>query len=356
MRKKNGRWYAQWMEYHRDENGKLKGRQVTRAAGANKADAVQMEVKNKAYWENVRLGKTPDVSVEQVLFEYLSTQTQKPSFKAKKSNTKHLLRVFSGRRMNQIATEDIAQYVTRRRHVENAEASTINKEIQLLSAAIKYVNALHKWQLHNPCIGQRMKQPPGRVRWLTAAERERLIAACDGIARAPLLRQWVIIAMNTGMRYREIIELEWSKIDLENDLIILSVADNKTRQHRGIPLNKNARAAIMQIRDYQKEHAINSSRLFTDKNGKPLLTLGKRAFKTALKKAQLEDLTQRDLRHVAASAMIQAGASIQEVQEVLGHRDISTTQIYAHLAPNAARSAVQRLDDRENLGNCDGND
>lgn len=350
MRQKNGRWYAQWMEYSFDDSGKMTARQITRAAGPDKKAAIALERQQKAYWEKIKLGQVPPVTFEQIMLAYLKTQTQTPAFNSKKSNAKHLRRFFAGKQIAELTAADIKQYTTRRQTIEHAGASTINKEIQLLSAAIKHANAINKWQLTNPCTGQRLKPPPSRVRWLTAEEKSRLIEAATGNPRAPLLRQWVILAINTGMRYREITELEWSKIDQDNNLIILKPTHNKTRINHAIPLNHNARQAIAEIQQFHRQHGITSPSLFTDTHGTPLLTIGKRSFKTALKKAGLDDLTQRDLRHVAASAMIQAGATLQEVQAVLGHADISTTQIYAHLAPNAARSAVERLDNRENLG------
>ena len=68
-----------------------------------------------------------------------------------------------------------------------------------------------------------------------------------------------------------------------------------------------------------------------------------KAFHTALEKAKLPRIRIHDLRHSFASNLVTAGVPLNVVQELLGHKDIKMTMVYAHLAPNAKRAAVDLL-------------
>jgi site-specific recombinase XerD len=71
-----------------------------------------------------------------------------------------------------------------------------------------------------------------------------------------------------------------------------------------------------------------------------------RAYETAVARAGLTDFAFHDLRHTTARQLILAGATLQEVKEILGHSDIKLTLRYAHLNPAQLRTAVARIDFR----------
>ena len=77
----------------------------------------------------------------------------------------------------------------------------------------------------------------------------------------------------------------------------------------------------------------------TDKN----LTHVKRSFSSALRKASIENFRFHDLRHTAASWMVQGGADLYSVQKILGHSSIRTTQHYAHLSPGYLESEIGKI-------------
>jgi integrase len=84
-------------------------------------------------------------------------------------------------------------------------------------------------------------------------------------------------------------------------------------------------------------------RVFTRRDGAAWGQI-RTAFTTAMRRAGIADFRFHDLRHTAASHMVMRGASLKEVQEVLGHRDFKMTLRYAHLSPSHLRSAVERLE------------
>ena len=72
----------------------------------------------------------------------------------------------------------------------------------------------------------------------------------------------------------------------------------------------------------------------------------RRPFTKALKQAEIENFRWHDLRHSAASYMVQSGISLRIVGEILGHRDLSVTQRYAHLSPEHLRESISIIDEK----------
>lgn len=120
-----------------------------------------------------------------------------------------------------------------------------------MSAAINYANKEWGWQLDNPAQGQRLKEPNGRVRWITQAEADALIRAAEA-TRTPHLADFIRLALHTGMRRGEILGLEWRRVDLQAGLIHLEAEHTKTGHRRSVPLN--AHAAIINRARFRAQH------------------------------------------------------------------------------------------------------
>ncbi len=140
------------------------------------------------------------------------------------------------------------------------------------------------------------------------------------------------------MRQGEILSLKWCNVDLQRGIATLH--ETKNGERRSVPLNKTvwnllkeksrvrylATATSLRLSDY-----IFTSSTGTMKDGGHL----RRDFMAALKQARIEGFRFHDLRHTFATRIVQRGIDLYKVQKLLGHRDVKTTQRYAHHYPES---------------------
>ena len=151
------------------------------------------------------------------------------------------------------------------------------------------------------------------------------------------LKPIVIAALNTGMRKEEILSLEWEKhVDLKHGFILLDITKNGDR--REIPINQTLKNTLQGI-----PRRLDSPYVFIDQDGKRFKNV-RRSFHSALRKTGIKDFTFHDLRHTFASHLVMSGVDITTIKELLGHKTLSMTLRYAHLAPSHKVNAVEILD------------
>lgn len=171
-----------------------------------------------------------------------------------------------------------------------------------------------------------------RLRYLSKEECQSLINNCTGRTKAI-----VITALNTGMRKGETLSLKWDNVDLRHGFILLDRTKNGER--REIPINATLRGVLQGI-----TRRLDIPYVFYDNaTGKPYQDI-KRSFNTACRKAGIKDFHFHDLRHTFASHLIMAGVDITTVKELLGHKTLTMTLRYAHLAPSHKVKAVEMLE------------
>jgi len=195
-----------------------------------------------------------------------------------------------------------------------------------------------------------MKENNTRLRYLSEDEISRLLAACN-----PHVKNVVICALNTGMRRGEILGLKWTQV--RNGFIYLQ--NTKTDEPRQIPINEALEALFSGIKKTQQpgtEHVFTFSlknkwkgpenasglKVINFVAGNPVNGV-KSSFKAALTRAGIVNFRFHDLRHTFASHMIMRGASLKEVQEILGHKTMTMTLRYAHLSQEHKKKAVNLL-------------
>ena len=132
------------------------------------------------------------------------------------------------------------------------------------------------------------------------------------------------------MRKMEILTLAWQDLDFNKNLITVRKEISKSKKARRIPINSTLREVLLE----QKLKTQYSGHVFLTPAGVPYSSKNpsalKRAFGTACKKTGIEGLRFHDLRHTAATRMVENTGNIVAVSKILGHADIKTTMRYAH--------------------------
>lgn len=174
-------------------------------------------------------------------------------------------------------------------------------------------------------------------------ERARLLKALDTAGLPKYMAPLVLLALHTGMRRGELFKLKWSDVDFRQRHIRLKAVNTKSNKTRYAYLND---VTDMLLREWRKGqgNVLNIDGLVFPNpvTGKPLTTI-KRAWKTVVTNAQLQDFRLHDCRHDFASQLVTKGVPLYTVAELLGHSGVEITQRYAHLAPQHKADAVSLL-------------
>ncbi len=270
------------------------------------------------------------------------TQDSKRSPERDRYALKRLYPFFTGRELETLTTRDVRAYVVSRREAGIVPA-TINRELSVLSSALNYARREWGWEIPNPTSGRKLPVPEGRVRWLNAIEAAALIEAAESEPKAPHLADFIRLALHTGMRRGALLGLEWQRVDLHGGLIHLEGRHTKAGKRRSIPINRDARQALIQRARFRAEHCPATPWVFCGIDGSRIQSV-KRSFGTACRRAGIRDFHIHDMRHTCAAWLVTAGVPLPEVRDLLGHSTVEMTERYAHLAPENVRAAVTRLE------------
>ena len=234
-----------------------------------------------------------------------------------------------------INAEGAERYMAARVHA-GAAPSTINREMtvlkQMMRRAVskKYLttNRFRDAQGTLTDSLRPLKEPPGRTRYLSLEEIEQLLSACD---KQPYLLAFILVAINSGMRRNEILNLTRQTIDTRNRTATLTHTKNGAARH--VYLNDVAFTALESL-----PRRIDG-RLFPPGTPNKMSV----AFARACRRAGIEDCRLHDLRHTFASHQAMAGVQSRGLQSLLGHKDPRMTQRYSHLSDAYLRSAVNAV-------------
>lgn len=260
----------------------------------------------------------------------------------------HLLPKLRNQYLDQITKDSIISIHQGRRN-EGAAPASANRLLVL----VKYIFSLAiRWEvagvLKNPCTGiPQFEENNKREHYLTQHEAGRLYEAIQS-SESKMLKFIVPMLIFTGARKREVLDVRWSDIDFERCTWRIHI--NKSGKARHVPLSSGVMQLLEEVRQYHTvlfHGASESEWIFVNPNsGRPYVQMHY-SWDTARKLAGLPGFRMHDLRHTFASFLINAGRSLYEVQKILGHTQIKTTQRYSHLSQEtllaAANTAVEAL-------------
>jgi integrase/recombinase XerD len=218
------------------------------------------------------------------------------------------------------------------------------------STVARRVAAVRSFFRHQMLLGAREDNPaaaltlPRRARTLprtlSAGEAERLIEAANGTSpRAMRDRALVELMYGAGLRVSEAVGLQRRSVDLDDRIVR---ALGKGSKERLVPLGRPAVDAVRRYIAMGRPHLDRRNRpeLFLNARGGPLTRAG--AFLILRRLAEKAGLDPQRvhphlLRHSFATHLLEGGADLRSVQEMLGHADLSTTELYTHVSDRRRR-------------------
>ena len=328
--KKGTYWY---LDYTVD------GRRVRKRVGRSKklADLALADVQVKLERRELGFAQT-DKKLAELIEEYLK-HIRANGVEVTSALTLAALEKFKGfvevDRLKNITHLQIEKYKNWRR--ETLLPSSVNRELAVIKAMF---NRGVEWGFlgRSPAIAvKKFKEPKRQAHFFTKAEVAKMLE------KGGTLRPMVTFLVNTGLRLDELRHLTWADISVERRILTIQAKDDwqpKDYEVRHIPLNAAALKALNELdgsRDPREpvfsDHAGNYYR-------SDFLT---HRFKKFLRGLKIEG-SLHSFRHTFASHLIMKGADLYSVSKLLGHSSIKTTEIYAHLAPDHLKAAVERLD------------
>lgn len=216
--------------------------------------------------------------------------------------------------------------------------ATVNRYMVVLRRAVNWCIKSLKWIEKNPVDGVDMlKESPGRIRYLSEKEIKALLAACQA-SQNPHLFRLVIFAISTGARRNEISHMKWADVSEDNTRITLP--QTKNGEVRTAYITGTARDILIKMKTEKAEDAVY---LFFSPND-PLRPIDfESAWRQVLSVSKIENFHFHDLRHTCASYLAMNGASLLEIAEVLGHKDLQMVRRYAHISPAHTSAVLENM-------------
>ena len=236
--------------------------------------------------------------------------------------------------------------------------STVARKLATLRSFYKFL-VKRKTLTSNPLTAVRTpKQEKKLPKFLEYEDVQRLL-------NAPPANTWLgardraimEVLYSTGMRVSELVALNMDDVDFLSEVIHVR---GKGKKERIAPIGSTALQATQRYIEFRNKRMENDSDfdprvLFANKHGQRLSTRSvRRKMDKYLKMAGLDpSISPHTLRHSFATHMLNNGADLRSVQELLGHQSLSTTQVYTHLTTSRIKDVYENAHPRDSLGSPD---
>jgi len=248
---------------------------------------------------------------------------------------------FADKELRQIAPLDLEPLKKEMRDAGKAEA-TVRHALCLIRQAFNKAVVWRLWSGENPCKGVAFPIPNNaRQRFLSQEEAARLLETLR--QRSPQVARIATMSLYGGLRLSEVLGLTWSNVDLKNGIIMAQ--DTKNYESRPIFITDPIRTVLAEL-----SLGTPDELLFKSKTGNPVQWLSKSFAATVSELKLNEGISDRrervcfhSLRHTHASWAVMAGVPLYVVGKALGHRTLTMTARYSHLAPDSCKSAFEAV-------------
>ncbi|QDU72326.1 tyrosine recombinase XerC [Mucisphaera calidilacus] len=245
-----------------------------------------------------------------------------------------------------------------------AKLDTFGYSSATMARKIATLRSFYKWMLKvslvesNPMLLIRTPKQTKRLpKAITVEQVEKLLSAPDNRETLGARDRAILETLySTGVRVSELVDLNRNDLDLDSQTLLVR---GKGKKERIVPLGSHALAAIRhyltllepdpRFTRIRQESLVNPAvPLFVNKNGG---RLSSRSVRRKLDKYLIEvgldpSISPHTLRHSFATHLLDNGADLRSVQELLGHQSLSTTQVYTHLSTNRMRTAYEEAHPR----------
>lgn len=230
------------------------------------------------------------------------------------------------RKLLSISKKDV--YELTQACLKNKSNSTVNRYFAVIKHCFNFAIKID-WIKQSEFIHySKLKEPKHRERFLSKEERFSLLKACKN-SNYEALYLIVLIALCSGMRKSEILNLKWEHVNLDQGFVI--VYENKSDKTRKAYINHSEVLSLLS----ERQKNLNSKYVFASTvNSEIAVTTIKKHWYKAVKDAGIKNFRFHDLRHTAASYVALSKGSLVDIKEILGHSSVGTTQRYAHLTDN----------------------
>lgn len=318
-------------------NGKVK---TGSCHTTNKTVAQKYETKKRQeFEEEVLFGKKKTITLAEALQTFVDSRNKTGEYNniathvnktlgSKLDNMKNRIRVHGidpSTQLQNITMGDVQRLIMARKNEGNSSPTILHeltyfKQTIRLAAKLGYAVPTLDWAALKR--DNQLRPSKGRDRFITVEEEQRLLDQMTGDAR-----DLVCILLDTGARHGEIAELEWKAVNLADRSILLYRP--KVRNQSVLPMTDR----VHEILTRRFAERGDSEHVFQAKDG-GARNYNIKALETAWKKAGIERVGYHTMRHTAASRLAQAGASLQDIAQLLGHTTTAMSEKYSHLIPS----------------------
>ncbi|HRB28851.1 MAG TPA: site-specific integrase [Nitrosomonas sp.] len=301
------------------------------AATEDKTQAQEFHDKLKAEsWRVSRLGDKPKRTWDEAAYKWLMETQHKASHKQDMKQVAWFQQFFRGQLLAELTREVIAEVGEIK--CKETSPSTANRYLATIRAILRRAALDWEWIEKAPFI-RLYQEPRRRIRWIAPEQVQILLNELPAH-----LVDLVKFSLSTGLRKRNVTELEWSQVDLQRNVAWIHADQAKARKSIHISLNATAMEVL------RKQVGKHSLRVFTYQ-GKPIIQVNTRAWRKALRRAGIEDFRWHDLRHTWASWLTQKGVPLNVIQEMGAWESTEMVKRYAHLAPEQFRKHAMVVDE-----------
>ena len=219
----------------------------------------------------------------------------------------------------------------------NLKDDSINRTIRAVKTAMRKIEASEELQTRRWELVEEIRVPRGRLVYFTHEELQRLLDAC----RKPHWVSIVLLGARAGLRAGEIYHLEWKDVDFTRDRINICAKGDwtpKGYERRHIPMTKDLQTHLERL-----SKRAESPYVVAEGSWRPSSSdsMGQ-VFKKILRKAKLTGFLHV-LRHTFGSHLAMAGVPLVTIRDLMGHKSVATTEIYAHLSAENLAEGVKKL-------------